>query len=72
MSYYMKRAKTYLELNMYTECISDCDAARILFPSNLQIYLTSAQAMTGNGQHKEALAMVETAKKIDTKSTLPL
>lgn len=69
MGYYMKRAETFLQLKMYDECIADCDAARILFPSDLNIYLTSATAMSDNGQLNEALKMIETAKKIDSKST---
>jgi len=45
MDYYMKRADAYIQLKMYMECINDCDAARILVPSNLQSYMMSANAM---------------------------
>ena len=71
MGYYMKRADAYMEMKMYDDCIEDCDAARILFPSNVYIYLTSASALLEKGDHEEAMKMVETAKKIDKKSTLP-
>ena len=55
---------------MLSECIDDCDAARILNPSDLQIYHTSATAMSQKGDFQEALNMVKIAKKIDSKSNL--
>ena len=62
MKFYLKRAETYLNLKMFPECIADCDAARILNPSNLQTYLMSAGALIETHQFNEALKLVETAK----------
>jgi len=58
-------------IKMHSECIADCDAARILFPSNLNIYIVSAGAMYESGALQDALSMIELARKIDSKSTLP-
>lgn len=62
-TYYGNRANCYLALNLWQECINDCDKAISLAPSAFKAYYRKGEALYAQEKFEEALASVNEGLK---------
>ena len=63
--YYANRGNTYLALEMYQECIQDCDKAIQIDPNYIKSYMRKVKALISLKMFEEARQTVKDGLEVD-------